>query len=85
MQSKAYILENRAGALANYPHAREVDGLIFISGISSRRPDNTHVGVVIHEDGRVEKDIREQTRAVIGNIGAVITRSSQPWRRTFSS
>ena len=72
MQSKAYILENRAGALANYPHAREVDGLIFVSGVSSRRPDNSHVGVTIHEDGRVEKDIREQTRAVIENIGAIL-------------
>ena len=72
MQSKAYILEHRAGALANYPHAREVDGLIFVSGVSSRRPDNSHVGVTIHEDGRVEKDIREQTRAVIENIGTIL-------------
>lgn len=72
MQSKAYILKNRAGTLANYPHAREADGLIFVSGVSSRRPDNSHVGVTIHEDGRVEKDIRKQTRAVIENIGAIL-------------
>lgn len=72
MQSRGFILTDRAGALANYPHARSVGNLIFVSGVSSRRPDNTHVGVTIHEDGRVEKDIREQTRAVIENIGVIL-------------
>ena len=41
--TEAYILEHRAGALANYPHARRVGDLIFVSGVSSRRPDNSHL------------------------------------------
>lgn len=72
MNGTAYILDDRAAALANYPHARRVGDLIFVSGVSSRRLDNTHAGVTVHDDGRVELDIREQTRAVIQNIEAIL-------------
>jgi 2-aminomuconate deaminase len=72
MNGTAYILDDRAGALANYPHARQYGGLIFISGISSRRRDNTHEGVRIGGDGSVTLDIREQTRAVIENIREIL-------------
>lgn len=68
----AYILEDRAAALANYPHARRVGDLIFVSGVSSRRFDNTHAGVTMHPDGSRELDIREQTRAVIQNIEVIL-------------
>ena len=72
----AFILHNRAGALANYPHMRRARGLLHVSGLSSRRADNTHEGVTIHTnpDGttRVEKDIREQTRAVIRNMEYIL-------------
>jgi 2-aminomuconate deaminase len=57
------ILKDRAPALANYPHARALNGLIFVSGVSCRRPDGTHEGV---------GDIRAQTRAVIQNIGVIL-------------
>ena len=75
-----YILSDRAGALANYPHARRVGDLIFVSGISSRRPDNSHDGVDIERDAsgevvRVHKDIERQTTAVIENIGVILERA----------
>ncbi|KAJ9070063.1 hypothetical protein DSO57_1012312 [Entomophthora muscae] len=66
------ILGDRAQALAQYPHARKFGGLIYVSGISSRRPDNTHVGVTIKENGEVILDITEQTRAVIENIRVIL-------------
>lgn len=72
MKTTPYILDDGAGALANYPHARRVGDLIFVSGVSSRRADNTHAGVTVHPDGRVEKDIQEQTRAVIENISTIL-------------
>jgi 2-aminomuconate deaminase len=72
MNGIPYILDDRAGALANYPHARRAGDFIFVSGVSSRRHDNSHAGVTIHPDGRVELDIREQTRAVIENIGVIL-------------
>jgi 2-aminomuconate deaminase len=33
-----------------------------------RRPDNSHDGVIFHDDGRVELDIEAQTKAVIENM-----------------
>lgn len=72
MNGVPYILGDRAGALANYPHARRAGGFIYVSGVSSRRHDNTHEGVTIRDDGTVEKDIRAQTRAVIENIGVIL-------------
>jgi 2-aminomuconate deaminase len=71
-QNRSIILDDRAAALARYPHARVVGDLVFVSGISSRRADNSHDGVTIHADGRVEKDIRAQTRAVLANIEAIL-------------
>lgn len=64
--------DDRASALAHYPHARRVGDFVFVSGISSRRADNTHEGVIVHADGRVEKDIRVQTRAVLKNIEHIL-------------
>jgi 2-aminomuconate deaminase len=72
MSTKPVILDDRAQALARYPHARVVGDLVFVSGVSSRRHDNTHEGVLIHPDGRVDKDIRAQTQAVIDNIGTIL-------------
>lgn len=70
--NKPIILDDRAQALARYPHARVVGDLVFVSGVSSRRHDNSHDGVVFHADGRVEKDIRAQTRAVLANIATIL-------------
>lgn len=72
MNGTPVIASDRAGALANYPHARRAGGFIFVSGVSSRRSDNTHEGVIIHDDGSAELDIRAQTRAVIENIRAIL-------------
>ena len=72
MTAESIILQNRAGALAQYPHAKRVGDLIFISGVSSRRADNSHEGVTVHEDGSVALDITVQTRAVIQNIQVIL-------------
>ncbi|TXD33620.1 RidA family protein [Lujinxingia vulgaris] len=72
MTTRAYTIDGRAPALAHYPHARRVGDLIFVSGVSSRRPDNTHVGVRIDEDGTIHRDIAAQTQAVIENIGRIL-------------
>jgi len=73
MNGTPYILHTGAATLANYPHARRIGEFLFVSGVSSRRPDNTHEGVTIHTDGRVELDIRQQTRAVIENVRTILS------------
>jgi 2-aminomuconate deaminase len=69
-QSKT--LTNKAQPLGNYPHVKRVGDFIYVSGTSSRRADNTHVGAVLGEDGVWQLDIREQTKAVIENIGELL-------------
>jgi 2-aminomuconate deaminase len=75
MNGTPYILDDRAGALANYPHARRAGDFIYVSGVSSRRHDNSHAGVTILPDGSAQLDIREQTRAVIENIRVILQRA----------
>ncbi|MFC4146870.1 RidA family protein [Micromonospora mangrovi] len=55
-----------------FPHVKVAGGFVFVSGTSSRRPDNTFAGVAVDEFGTTDLDIREQTRAVIGNIGDLL-------------
>jgi 2-aminomuconate deaminase len=70
--STSYTVPELAQPLACYPHARRVGDLIFVSGVSCRRPDNTHRGVRVLEDGTVEKSIAEQAEAVFENIERIL-------------
>ncbi|ETO21446.1 hypothetical protein RFI_15758 [Reticulomyxa filosa] len=73
---KGYVLGGRAGALANYPHMRECNGMLHISGTSSRRPDNTHIGAVKDSStGEWKYDIRLQTQAVLENIKVMMSQA----------
>lgn len=73
----AYVVNGRAPALASYPHARRAGEFVFVSGVSSRRPDGSHDGVTVERaaDGAVvavHKDIGAQTEAVLRNIDAIL-------------
>lgn len=72
MSTTPTILPRHAAALGNYPHARRVGDFIYVSGTSSRRADNTHIGAEQRPDGTWELDICKQTRAVIENIGRIL-------------
>ena len=52
-----------------YPHTKRVGDFIFVSGTSSRRPDNTIAGVdIIDAMGTKRLNIETQTREVLKNI-----------------
>ena len=70
MESK--VLKHKAQPLGNYPHIKRVGDFIYVSGTSSRRPDNTHIGAKQDENGHWDLDIRLQTKAVIENIGELL-------------
>jgi 2-aminomuconate deaminase len=72
MTGKAIIVDDRAPALAKYPHARLVNDTIYVSGVSSRRKDGTHVGATKNDDGTFTLDVGAQTKAVIENIAAIL-------------
>lgn len=66
------IVPDRAGALANYPHARKAGDFVFVSGISCRQPDDSHLGVTVEDDGTIHRDVAVQTHAVIDNLKAIL-------------
>ena len=70
MESK--VLSDKAQPLGNYPHVKRVGDFIYVSGTSSRRPDNTHIGATKDEDGNWQLDIRAQTKAVIENVNTLL-------------
>ena len=62
------VVAGRAVPRGAFPHVKVAGGFVFVSGTSSRRPDNTFAGVEVDEFGTTNLDIRVQTRAVIENI-----------------
>lgn len=69
MSTKGKLVAGKATPRGAYPHIKRAGDFLFISGASSRLPDNTFAGVnKIDEMGTMYFDIKEQTRAVIENI-----------------
>jgi 2-aminomuconate deaminase len=72
MTDKATVLADKAKPRGKYPHVKRAGDFLFVSGISSRRPDGTFAGASADEMGNTELDIRLQTRAVIENIRDIL-------------
>eukprot|EP01147_Barroeca_monosierra_P008306 gene8306-10185_t len=70
MESK--VIESKARPRGRFPHFKRAGDFIFVSGTSSRLPDNTFVGVEVDEMGTTRLDVRAQTRAVIENIRDIL-------------
>src|SRR5690606_16817714 len=66
------IIKGKAKPRGKYPHVKRVGDFIFVSGTSSRRPDNTFEGVEVDEFGTTNLDIRKQTAAVLKNIDNIL-------------
>ena len=64
----AHVVAGKAVPRGAFPHVKVAGGFVFVSGTSSRLPDNTFAGVTVDEFGTTDLDIRVQTRAVIENI-----------------
>lgn len=66
------VLKDKAKPRGRYPHIKRVGDFLFVSGTSSRRPDNTFAGVEVDEMGTTNLDIKAQTAAVLENIDAIL-------------
>lgn len=66
------VVPGKATPRGRFPHVRVANGFAFVSGTSSRRPDNTIAGASVDELGTVELDIRVQTRAVLENLRDIL-------------
>lgn len=66
------LLKDKAKPRGKFPHVKQVGDFIFVSGTSSRRPDNSFEGVEVDKMGTTDLDIRKQTRAVIENVKDIL-------------
>lgn len=72
MTTQAQVIEGKATPRGKYPHIKRAGDLLFVSGTSSRRADNSFAGVEVDAMGTTRLDIRAQTRAVIENIRDIL-------------
>ena len=70
--SKATLVAGKATPRGRFPHIKRAGDFLYVSGTSSRRPDNSFVGVEVDAMGTTNLDIRAQTRAVIENIRDIL-------------
>ncbi|GEK45801.1 RidA family protein [Bisbaumannia pacifica] len=70
--NRATLVEGKAKPRGAFPHIKRAGDFLFVSGTSSRRPDNSFEGVEVDEMGTTRLDIRAQTRAVIENIRDIL-------------
>ena len=69
MNQSSKLVEGKATPRGAYPHIKRVGDFIFVSGTSSRLPDNTFAGVhQVDAMGSMRLDIKEQKKAVLENI-----------------
>ena len=58
--------------LTQYARSRRVGDLLFLAGVSSRRPDNSIKGASRGPSGTCETDIRSQTEGCIENLRSAL-------------
>lgn len=69
----AKLVPGMATPRGRFPHIKRAGDFLFVSGTSSRRPDNTIAGVrQVDAMGAMHLDIAEQTRIVIENIRDIL-------------
>ncbi|MGH8702078.1 MAG: RidA family protein [Burkholderiales bacterium] len=70
--NQAKVVAGKAAPRGRFPHVKRAGDFLFVSGTSSRRPDNSFAGVEVDAMGVTKLDIRVQTRAVIENIRDIL-------------
>ncbi len=68
-------------AVGQYPHARRVGNLLFLSGVGPRKRDSKDIpGVTLDENGNIlSYDIEVQCRAVFDNIRYILEDCGSSW------
>jgi len=66
------LVEGKAMPRGKFPHIKRAGDFLYVSGTSSRRPDNSFVGAEVDEMGTTRLDIKAQTKAVLENIDDIL-------------
>lgn len=70
--TQAQVVAGKATPRGKFPHIKRAGDFLFVSGTSSRRPDNTIAGADADAMGTTQLDIQVQTRTVIENIRDIL-------------
>ena len=70
--TESKVVEGKATPRGKYPHVKRGGDILFVSGTSSRRADDSIAGADVDALGKARLDIRVQTRAVIENIRDIL-------------
>jgi 2-aminomuconate deaminase len=62
----------KATPRGRFPHVKVANGMAWVSGTSSRRPDDTIAGAEQGPDGQLVLDVAVQTREVLANIADIL-------------
>lgn len=73
--ASAHTAPDKAVPRGRFPHVKIAGGFVFVSGTSSRRPDDTIAGADVDADGTAVRDIRVQTREVLQNVRDLLRRA----------
>ncbi|WP_428422743.1 RidA family protein [Methylibium sp.] len=71
-KTQASVVAGKATPRGRFPHVKRAGDFLFVSGTSSRNPDNTIAGASADAMGTVTLDIRAQTRTVLDNIRSIL-------------
>ncbi len=66
------VIKGKAKPRGTFPHYKRAGDFIYVSGTSSRLPDNRFEGGEVDEMGVTNLCIEAQTRAVINNIASIL-------------
>jgi 2-aminomuconate deaminase len=70
---RAVTVAGKATPRGRFPHVKVANGMAWVSGTSSRRPDNSIAGAEPGPDGSVQLDVAVQTREVLANIADILS------------
>jgi len=68
--------------VGDYPHARRVGNLLFLSGVGSREPGTDEIpGAVFDDDGNlISYDIEAQCHSVFNNVRIIVEDAGLEWK-----
>lgn len=75
MDKQGKVVAGKAKPRGRFPHIKRAGDFLYVSGTSSRRPDNSFAGAEVDAMGVTRLDIREQTHAVIENLRDILASS----------
>jgi len=81
MNGEKFNSKRAPQAVGLYPHARKVGGLLFLSGVGPRVPNQKDIpGVELDKNGKIESyDIEKQCHSVFKNIRYILEDAGSSW------